>query len=191
MDLPRSASRSVIKLPALGSITSDSCSGIICSGRECCVRARYALLGYISSGGVASETSNGRNGPCPVHLPLQAESNFRPSKKLAALGLLYEREREHWERERECPHPLEINNTLHAKMAAQLDGNARWWLLLRGVDGRPLIGHCPSLSRSFFIFSPGAERVAHPPSSQSLFAIDMQILVTNKCSFCNPDKLWS
>jgi hypothetical protein len=35
---------------------------------------------------------------------------------------------------------------------------ARVLLLLRGVDGEPLIGHCPSLSRSFFIFSPGAER---------------------------------
>jgi len=35
---------------------------------------------------------------------------------------------------------------------------ARVLLLLRGVDGEPLIGHCPSLSRSFFIFGPGAER---------------------------------
>jgi hypothetical protein len=95
------------------------------------------------------DVKNGRNGPCPVHLPLQAESNFRPGKKLSALS------------RPSSARPMEINNTLHAKMAAQLDGAGGaaavgCW----GVDG-PLIGHCPSLSRSFFIFSAGAHLEPH------------------------------
>jgi hypothetical protein len=120
-----------------------------------CVRysRSRSLSPHISTGGVASETSNGRNGPCPVHLPLQAESNFRAVREQETrrpTGLCE-------------PTPALTGNKQH--FACKNGCTIRWErarllarVLLRGVDGEPLIGHCPSLSRSFFIFSPGAER---------------------------------
>lgn len=117
-----------------------------------CVRYARSLSPHISTGGVASETSNGRNGPCPVHLPLQAESNFRAVREQETrrpTGLCE-------------PTPALSGNKQH--FACKNGCTIRWERarllarVLRGVDGEPLIGHCPSLSRSFFIFSPGAER---------------------------------
>lgn len=147
---------------------------------------RYALSLFIyrPARRVASETSNGRNGPCPVHLPLQAESNFRAARE--------QETRRSALCERECAptRSLEINNTLHAKMAAQLDGNGCCgeWTSLLSATVHHLAAAFSSSTQGRNGSPPSA--LAHPPSPLVCDMIMQDELMNNALiKICNPVRL--